>query len=131
IPAARNGPTGMGNGGWTAGLLAHHLGSGPGGPPVEVTLRRPAPLDVPLGVVVDGGTAALHHGPAGAGALVAEARIVERTLVAPAPLDHDAVTRAEAAFRGFDRHPFPDCVVCGPARRPHEALRIFTGPVEG
>ncbi|HKY66971.1 MAG TPA: hypothetical protein VJM49_11395, partial [Acidimicrobiales bacterium] len=46
VPAARCGPPGMANGGWTCGTLAGHL---PGGT-VEVTLRAPTPLDEPLEV---------------------------------------------------------------------------------
>lgn len=131
VPGLRNGPPGMGNGGWTAGSIARHLGSRPGGPAVEVTLRRPAPLDRPLRVDVEGDAASLHDGPTGSDSLVATARVVERDLLAPAPVDLDAAEAAEAAFLGWHQHPFPDCVVCGTARGPHEALRIFPGPVEG
>lgn len=131
VPGARNGPPGMGNGGWTSGLLAAHLGGSPGGPAVEVTLRRPAPLDTALTVVQEGIRAALHDGEPGPGTLVAEATIVDRELQAPAPIDHDAVTAAEAGFLGFVDHPFPTCVICGTQRHPHQGLRIFPGPVAG
>src|SRR5699024_2351494 len=44
IPAAYNGPDGIGNGGYSAGVLAARL-SGVGGPAVRVTLRNPVPLE--------------------------------------------------------------------------------------
>ncbi|MBN2622164.1 MAG: hypothetical protein JXA83_02290, partial [Acidimicrobiales bacterium] len=44
VPADRNGPPGIANGGWVSGLVAGHLGAGP----VAVTLRAPTPLDTPL-----------------------------------------------------------------------------------
>lgn len=131
IPGQRNGPPGMGNGGWTAGSIARHLGSRPGGPTVEVTLRRPAPLDAPLRIDVEDDAASLHDGPTGRDSLVATAQVVDRPLVAPAPVDLVAAEQAESAFLGWHQHPFPDCVVCGTARRAHEALRIFPGPVDG
>ena len=38
-----HGPPGMGNGGYSAGLLAEQFAAGP----VEITLKRPIPLDTP------------------------------------------------------------------------------------
>ncbi|MGI8945506.1 MAG: hypothetical protein ACR2GL_04610, partial [Thermoleophilaceae bacterium] len=40
---------------------------------------------------------------------------------------------ARAGRAGYERwsaaHPFPTCVVCGPAREPGDGLRIFPGPL--
>jgi hypothetical protein len=58
IEARYHGPSGSGNGGYTCGRLAALL---PG--PVEVTLRRPPPLDRSLGVL--GTPAALSPGQSG------------------------------------------------------------------
>jgi hypothetical protein len=61
IPARFNGPPGVGQGGYTAGLLAAHLESAG---PSEVRLRRPTPLDVPLAIerVDDGSIRAVNGG---------------------------------------------------------------------
>src|SRR5689334_8140503 len=66
IESRYNGPTGSGNGGWSAGVFAAEAG---GTGPVEVTLRRPPPLETELRLV-DGEV----RDPAGE--LVAEVRPV-------------------------------------------------------
>ncbi|MGC4853902.1 hypothetical protein ACLQ24_11005 [Micromonospora sp. DT4] len=114
IESRYNGPTGSGNGGWSAGLFAAAAGPGP----VEVTLRRPPPLETAL-TLVDGEV----RDPAGE--LVDEVRPagVVNAVVPPV----DAATAVEAATRypGFAAHPYPGCFVCGPSRT--DGLRIFPG----
>ncbi len=130
IPARFNGPPGSGNGGWCAGAFATAAGARIGGPPVQVTLRVPPPLDTDL-MLVDGSVRA-------GDVLVAE------VLVAEVPADRDegvgvpvpAVPLAEAVtaakdYPGFGAHPFPGCFVCGPDRAPGDGLRIFPGPLPG
>ncbi|MEV0134619.1 hypothetical protein AB0H83_39935 [Dactylosporangium sp. NPDC050688] len=123
IAARFNGPPGSGNGGYTAGLVAAHLTG-----PVEVTLRRPPPLDTPLTVTAGqdaaGGTVQVHDGEA----LVASARTDpgERPEAVPAVPFVDAVA-ASAAYPGFTAHPFPTCFVCGPDRG--DGLALFPGPL--
>ncbi len=97
-------------------------------PAVEVILRAPPPLDVPLRVSRDGDTVrALDASER----LIAEARPADLHLeVPPAPSD-ERVHGAEARFAGATSHVFAECVVCGPARTPGDGLRIFAGPVEG
>lgn len=56
-----NGPSSSGNGGVVAGMLADHL---PAGASVEVTLRRPPPLDEPMRVEVAEAAAELFAGDA-------------------------------------------------------------------
>ncbi|WP_435206239.1 hypothetical protein [Micromonospora sp. bgisy143] len=114
IESRYNGPTGSGNGGWSAGLFATAAGPGP----VEVTLRRPPPLDTEL-TLVDGEV----RDPAGD--LVAEVRPTDAVDAVVPPVD--AATAAEAATRypGFAAHPYPGCFVCGPGRT--DGLRIFPG----
>ncbi|WP_422736719.1 hypothetical protein ACN263_24825 [Micromonospora sp. WMMD729] len=114
IESRYNGPTGSGNGGWSAGLFATAAGPGP----VEVTLRRPPPLDTEL-TLVDGEV----RDPAGD--LVAEVRPTDAVDAVVPPVD--AATAAEAATRypGFAAHPYPGCFVCGPDRT--DGLRIFPG----
>ncbi len=110
-----NGPPGSANGGVAAGRLAAAVGAAA----VEVTLRRPPPLDVDLRVDASGGTARLYDGDL----LVAEAvpAVVE---VEPGPavsVEQAAATR----FAGFDEHPFPTCFVCGTQR--DDGLRVWPG----
>jgi hypothetical protein len=120
-----SGPPGIANGGYLAGSLAALLGGD-----AEVTLRRPAPLGRPLRVR-DGGDGALVL--ADGDLLLAEARLAAAAVELALP---GAVTAAEArAAAGgagyYDDPYFPECFVCGPARRPGDGLRIFPGPVAG
>lgn len=130
VPHRFRGPARSGNGGWTAGALAERLGPAAGGacPAVEVTLRRPPPLDTELTVELDAGARTrLMDGQD----LVAEATCTERPLT---PLDTVDPADAEAAmadYPGHRTHPFPECFACGPARPPGDGLRIFPGPVPG
>jgi hypothetical protein len=81
---------------------------------VEVSLRKPPPLDRELSAVRAGHRVELRDGDA----LVAEAGPGELLLDVPEPAPADEV--AEAVEAGRERwaldHPFPTCVVCGPAR---------------
>jgi hypothetical protein len=96
--------------------------------PVQVTLRRPPPLDRPLRVE-RGDMIVLRD----VDDVVLEARPSGLSLdLHPKP----SFERAEAMshrFAGFGSHPFPTCFVCGPARAPGDGLRIFPGgpPEEG
>jgi hypothetical protein len=137
VPHRFRGPSRSGNGGWTAGSLAERLRpvavAGSGCEAVEVTLRRPPPLDTELAVVAEeqqddrATRASLRHGDD----TVAEAVCTDRPLT---PLDVVAPAEAEAAmtdYPGHRSHPFPECFACGPARAPGDGLRIFPGPVAG
>ena len=120
------GPDSSGNGGYTAGLLAGEVA---GAPAVEVTLRRPPPLDVDLTTVSSQGGWELRDGDH----LVAEA--VSRDIAAVADpvtyVDVETARRAEASYAGLRSHPFPGCFVCGPAREPGDGMRLFPGRVSG
>jgi hypothetical protein len=125
IPRRYRGPARSGNGGWTAGSLAERLSTRAACPVVEVTLRRPPPLETALAVKVGTTDAVLTHG----GEPVAEAREVEDRLT---PVDEVTAAAAEAAmadYAGFRTHPFPGCFTCGTDREPGDGLRIFPGPV--
>jgi hypothetical protein len=113
IDRVYRGPDDSANGGYACGRIAALAGE-----PVEVTLRRPPPLGVPLrvedGLVTDGD------------ALVAEYRAGDVQLeVPPAPAWEDAVE----AQRPDVGSPFPHCFVCGVRRAPDEGLHIHAGPV--
>jgi len=117
IAAGFNGPPGTGNGGYSAGLFSA-LGAPSGDTVVEVTLRRPPPLDVPLTAV--GGEV---RDPAGE--LVAGVRTVERFDAVVPGVSWGEAVRVSASYAGFSDHPFPTCYVCGPARA--DGLRVFPG----
>lgn len=95
---------------------------------VEVTLRRPPPLDRELTVepAAAGGVALMDEDE-----LVAEARPAELELDIPAPVAAEVAAAAapRSQFADGDQHPFPSCFVCGPRRDPGDGLRIFAGPV--
>ncbi len=116
------GPSESGNGGYTAGVTAAPLTGD-----VEVTLRVPPPLNRPLLREADGERARLLDGDT----LVAEARRVTLALEVPPAPSLEQARAAEAAFAGHDHHAFPNCFVCGTARKPGDGLRIFTGRVPG
>jgi hypothetical protein len=125
IPPRFNGPPGAANGGYLAGLIAGALGDGD----VEVTFKAPAPLGRELELERRDGGALLRDGDT----VVAEVRPAEVDVVPPEPVSFD-VARAAAGRGPFvdeERHPFPHCFVCGPAREDGDGLRIFVGPVDG
>ncbi len=125
IPARFNGPAESGHGGVSAGRLAAFL---PGDAAVQVTLRRPVPLDTPLRVEVSGESATAHH----AGEVLAEAAVVDRAVPGTpvAAVSFAEAQRAAADFDGLAAHPFPTCFVCGTRRPAGDGLAVFAGPVD-
>jgi len=118
IAARYNGPPGSGNGGVSCGLLAQHVDA----PVVEVTLRRPPPLETDLRVV-DG---ELYDGDLLVAAAVAGSVDVE----APGPVRLEQAQRAAAGYAGWAAHPFPTCFSCGTGREPPDGLGLRPGPVD-
>lgn len=107
------GPPASANGGVTCGMLASHVDA----PVVEVTLRRPPPLDVELRVA-DG---SLYDGD-----LLIASAVPGSVELEP----HPAVsveTAAATAYAGLVDHPFPGCFVCGPEHP--DGLGLQPGPV--
>jgi hypothetical protein len=123
IAAGFNGPPDSGQGGYSAGLLANVLG----GSDVEVTLRKPPPIDIPMTVSIGGDTALMHDGDT----LVAEAARSVIDIGLPNPVSLPDAERAAERFPGFDGHIFPTCLVCGPDRPEGDGMRLFAGPVSG
>ncbi len=115
------GPPGSANGGVTSGRLAAYVGAAA----VEVTLRRPPPLDVDLRVDAAQGSARLFLGDV----LVAEAVPSQVDLVPAEPVSVELA--AATTFPGWTAHPFPGCFVCGTDREPPEGLGLRPGPVGG
>src|SRR4051812_37097076 len=96
------GPESSGNGGYTCGVIAKELG----GDEVEVTLRRPPPLDEVLRLDDEGRVWDDH-------VLIAEARRTEVGLSPPDPVAWGDALAAEAPDLAS---PLPHCFVCGAAR---------------
>ncbi len=122
IPGRFCGPPGSGNGGWTAGLLGKHVG-----PEVEITLKRPVPIDQTIEVITDGCTrATLQRGDE----VIAVARAAELDLDIPDAVSFARAAQARADFSGYRIHPFPNCFVCGTARPCGEGMCLFTGAID-
>jgi hypothetical protein len=116
IPARYCGPPGVGNGGYVAGVLARGFDGA-----VSVKLRAPAPLDRPLQVERTESGAKLRDGAT----LVAEAVRTVLDIDVPAPPPYAAAERTLQQFRGYDKHIYPGCFVCGPKRAAGDGLRVF------
>jgi len=121
IGARFNGPPGSGNGGYSAGLVAR-LAPWPG--PVEVTLRKPPPLDTELTAHPEDH---LVRVTAPDGELVAEARPTTPVDAAVPAVDLAEAVAVSADYPGFRHHPFPTCFVCGHQRPDHDGLGLFPG----
>lgn len=118
IAARFCGPPDSGNGGYSAGTLAQHL---PGA--VEVTLRKPPPLERELAIVECSDHIELAH----QGELIAEARSTKLDLAHPEPPSFEVAAEQSLHYIGHSKHHFPTCFVCGPARAVGDGLRIFPG----
>ncbi|WDZ85092.1 hypothetical protein [Micromonospora cathayae] len=121
---ARSGDAATGAGG-TGEVRAGDVDGGAAGGAVEVTLRRPPPLAVPLAAVPSAAVPGRYeiHGP-DATVIAQVDRVTEFTPVVPG-VDLPAATAAAGRYPGFTDHPFPGCYVCGPDRP--DGLRIFPG----
>jgi hypothetical protein len=110
IPAWFNGPPTSGNGGYTCGRVAGLVDA----EVVEVSLRSPPPLDTPLQVVREGDRVMVRDGDT----LVAEGGPSELLVEVPdaVPASEVASAQEDGRERWAKDHPFPTCVVCGPAR---------------
>ena len=115
------GPPHSGNGGYTVGMIGKHLG-----PEVEVTLKRPIPVDDNMQVLADpAGVASLLH----ADTEIASARTAELDLDVPDGITFADAAAARANFPGYKVHPFPNCYVCGTNRCCGDGMCLFTGTV--
>jgi hypothetical protein len=113
------GPAGSGNGGYVAGLRAGFVPE-----PVEVRLRAPVPLAVPLGVAAgEGGVIELRAGER----LIASAAPADLELEVPPAVPEGEASAAAARWRGRREHVSPGCFVCGPARA--DGLGLTPGPL--
>lgn len=116
------GPPDSGNGGYVCGRVAAFVGAD-WGEAVEVTLRKPPPLDRAMKVYENDQKVQLLDGDT----LVAEARQAVLSLELPTPPSLAQAEEASKAYAGFAHHVFPTCFVCGPKRDPGDGLRLFAG----
>jgi hypothetical protein len=125
IPGRFAGPPNMGHGGYVAGLFAQRT---PGA--VQVTLRRPTPLDQPVELVDLGeGRWSLRTGEE----VIAESEPSTLEIEVPPPPTIDAARAAEAGSPSFYNDGMgvhPTCFGCGNRREEGDGLRVFVGPVE-
>jgi len=127
------GPPGSANGGYTAGLLAsayrldHTARLDDTADAVEVTLRRPPPLDTAMAVRRTDDSASLFVDDL----LVAQARAGELGAELVEAVSFGDARQAETAYAGLAGHPFPGCFTCGPDRQPGDALGLRPGAVDG
>ena len=113
------GPADSGNGGYVAGLLG---GFSP--EPLEVRLRRPTPLGVPLTIASgEGGVLELRDGEQ----LIASAAPAALELEVPPAVPAALALEAAADWRGARAHVSPGCFVCGPGRS--DGLGLRPGPL--
>ncbi len=118
IPRRFRGPEASANGGYTCGTIAELVDASI----VEVTLRKPPPLDVEMTVERERDVVRVLDGED----LVAEARPGLLDLEPP-PAPAYAEAKALSDARGDDPdHPFPGCFVCGPAG---DGLRFRPAPL--
>jgi hypothetical protein len=122
VPERFSGFPGIAHGGYLSGLVA----DGVGAPTVEVRLRRPVRIDVPMTLERRGHKfVELRHGEV----LIAEGAATEIAIEVPEPVDLAEAEAASRRYPGLDHHLYPACFGCGPARP--DGLRIFPGPVPG
>lgn len=124
IPARYAGPPSMGHGGYVAGLFASRTEGA-----VQVTLRRPTPLDVPLEIEqADDGRWELRQGED----LIADSQVSTLEIEVPAAPSLEQATAAEPGSPSFhnERGVHPTCFGCGAHRPDGDGLRIFVGPTE-
>jgi hypothetical protein len=123
VAARFNGPPNSGNGGYTAGLIATAIGE-----TVAVRLHQPIPLERELTI----GERTGDRWEVRAGEeLIATARSTTVDVVVPEAPPYSVALDASRQYPGHKFHSLPTCFVCGPARKRHDGLCIFPGPIEG
>jgi len=120
IAAKYNGPPNSGNGGYSCGVLAAHVEGA-----ARVRLFIPPPLDTPLQISrTNNDQVDLRDGET----LVGSAWPATLDLdIPPAPTLEQA-REASTRYAAREKHNFPTCYVCGPARQ-GDGLCLFPGPV--
>lgn len=111
------GPTGSGQGGWTAAALQAAIGQ-----PVSVAIRAPIPLETDLEIRHIGDTWELAAVDDPTPVLIATPWTPDVPDTAPVSIDDAA--EASTRFPLFDDHPVPVCFSCG---LEHDSMRVHAG----
>jgi hypothetical protein len=122
LPHRFRGPLTSANGGYAAGRLAAFVAA----EEVEVTLRLPPPLDRPLAVRREDGSALLLDGDA----VVAEARSASVDADLPAAVSFAEAEDAATRHVRVGDEVFSECFTCG-IREENDGLRIYAGALAG
>lgn len=109
-------------GGYVGGRLARRWSS------AEAFFRRPVPLGRNLRLEERGGQ---EVGLLDGDEILARVRPSEVEVRVPPVATLEESEVAMRAYPGFNRHLYPNCFTCGPARAEEDGLRIFAGPVAG
>ncbi len=121
IPTARQGQTGMGQGGYGCYQLQQAIGE-----PVSIALRSPLPLETDLAVIDHGDRWTLVD-PQRPDTIILEATRWDSHFAATEPVSVASADAARAAFPlTDDEHPAPHCCSCGTGP---ESLRVHAGPL--
>jgi hypothetical protein len=123
IAAGFRGRPDSANGGYASGVLADHVTGA-----VEVTLRRPVPLERPL-TLARNDTGVLRLCDGGSEIATAEAKPLD--LDVPDAPAREAVAAASANGGSSGENVFAGCFVCGWERHVGEGLRVFAGSLPG
>ena len=120
------GPTGSGQGGWTAHRLAERIDH-----PVTVAIKAPVPLTTELDVMHDVQNERWllvdHTGEHARTVMVAEPW--EAAFADTPPVSVDEAVAARGRFGTVvDEHPVPHCFSCG---LQHDSMRVHAGPLDG
>ncbi len=132
IPQRYCGPPMSGNGGYVCGTcaaFAHAASETRSGPfSFEARYRIPVPVDCNVSLIQDQDRFSIQSSDARS--LFVEGKFAAESAAKP-PLLVSLETARYAASSSLEakEHPFPDCYVCGPARKPGDGLRILPGPV--
>lgn len=127
-----NGPPGMGNGGYSAGLVARLCNESRtgGDAPITVRLRSPIPLASELSLVeTEQGWQALHGEQ-----VLATATAGKLTLQAPPAPSFEEAREAAGRYAGLGggvNASYTGCFVCGVERSVGDGLRVFAGSLPG
>jgi hypothetical protein len=116
------GPLTSANGGYACGLLARFVDADT----VEVTLRRPPPLERALAVEAADGGMLLLDGDA----VVGEAHPASLDVEPPAPVSRADAEEAAARHVRVGNPLFAECFVCG-IRKSGDGLGIYAGVLSG
>lgn len=141
IPAKYRGPPTSGNGGYVAGVIAAALTGGEhafaNNRAVEVTLRAPIPLDVPMMVRRAKKSLTVVRDEK----LIAEASIQPLRIDIPTPVGWDEAFNARAhsyslpvawhpMFNAVRRGVHPICFCCGAELKEDDGLHVYSAPVD-